>query len=136
MELSKHQQYRAKNHARVREIERRSKARRAANGQELECTRRRRKNNPEAFRRSQWKTNGLPMPTRERPDVCECCGKPETRISRWGTVTVLHLDHCHATGAFRGWLCNSCNLALGRLGDNEDGVRKLLTYLERTRITQ
>jgi hypothetical protein len=42
------------------------------------------------------------------------------------------LDHCHVTGAFRGWLCRCCNLGLGRLGDDLAGVRRAISYLLRS----
>lgn len=42
-----------------------------------------------------------------------------------------HLDHCHATGAVRGWLCHKCNTGLGKLGDNEAGLLKALGYINR-----
>jgi hypothetical protein len=67
---------------------------------------------------------GLPKPTRPRPDTCECCGAPPGKQA-------LALDHCHTTGAFRGWLCSSCNTALGKLGDNKAGLLRALAYLER-----
>ena len=58
---------------------------------------------------------------RPRPDECEVCGTPgKTRF-----------DHCHLTGHFRGWLCNRCNLSLGRLDDDPELLRKLADYLER-----
>jgi hypothetical protein len=69
------------------------------------------------------KWRGLPEATREEPKECECCGKTQNKS--------LALDHCHITGKFRGWLCNSCNLALGAAGDNKEGVIKLLEYLIR-----
>jgi hypothetical protein len=50
---------------------------------------------------------------------CECCG----RIRR------LCLDHDHKTDEFRGWLCHACNVSIGGLGDNPEGVTKALTYL-------
>ena len=56
---------------------------------------------------------------------CECCGR----------VSKLHLDHSHATDAFRGWICRECNSSIGLMGDSTEGVRKALTYLE-TRSTQ
>jgi hypothetical protein len=59
-----------------------------------------------------------PLPEDSR---CECCRK----------VKKLVLDHCHKTQSFRGWLCNDCNTALGKLGDNTTGVLKALDYLER-----
>lgn len=43
----------------------------------------------------------------------------------------LHLDHCHETGKVRGCLCMTCNLAIGKLGDNVRGLRKALKYLEK-----
>ena len=51
--------------------------------------------------------------------VCDCCGKDKR----------LQLDHCHETGLFRGWLCKSCNVGIGSLGDNLEGLTKAITYL-------
>lgn len=39
-------------------------------------------------------------------------------------------DHCHNTGRPRGTLCNSCNGALGVLGDNEKGLTRALNYVK------
>lgn len=55
---------------------------------------------------------------------CPSCLKFEPTIT-------LCVDHCHETGKVRGLLCRSCNSALGRLGDNADGVKRLLAYLEK-----
>jgi len=65
---------------------------------------------------------GLPAPTRPCPTQCELCD----RVLERGKI---HLDHDHVTGAFRGWLCNRCNLALGHLGDNIQGIKRALAYL-------
>jgi Recombination endonuclease VII len=43
----------------------------------------------------------------------------------------LHLDHDHATGAFRGWLCMCCNTAIGKLGDTVEGLNRAVAYIER-----
>ena len=67
---------------------------------------------------------GLPLPTRDEPVVCECCGDVPTERG-------LALDHCHETKAFRGWLCNACNLGIGKLGDTIAGVELALAYLQR-----
>jgi Recombination endonuclease VII len=91
------------------------------------------KNNPERTRvkNLRWKRKqmGIPEATRLCPLNCECCGN----ILISGKRT--HLDHDHATGKFRGWLCNSCNLGIGALGDSIEGIRKALTYLECAHIT-
>jgi hypothetical protein len=44
---------------------------------------------------------GLPAPSRPKPAACECCGAVPGKRG-------LHLDHCHKTGKFRGWLCQRC----------------------------
>jgi hypothetical protein len=52
--------------------------------------------------------------------ACECCGT---------TNKELVFDHCHESLTFRGWLCRSCNLGIGHLGDNLSGVTKAINYL-------
>tara|TARA_R100000700_G_C3173803_1_gene148367 strand:- start:1864 stop:2295 length:432 start_codon:yes stop_codon:yes gene_type:complete len=62
------------------------------------------------------------------PERCECCGEKSDKS--------LHLDHCHTTKEFRGWLCESCNTGLGKLGDNLEGVQKAVSYLKRVESKQ
>lgn len=42
----------------------------------------------------------------------------------------LCVDHCHKSGRVRGLLCMSCNVSIGRLGDNPETLRRLAFYLE------
>lgn len=42
----------------------------------------------------------------------------------------LFVDHCHRTGRVRGLLCNRCNLALSKFGDDLPGFRAVVAYLE------
>ena len=56
--------------------------------------------------------------------VCECCGEQRDK---------LLIDHCHSTGEMRGWLCNPCNIAIGNLGDNLEGVLRAVRYLSKPR---
>lgn len=69
------------------------------------------------------KRSGLPDPTRPCPDVCECCGGRSERS--------LHLDHCHKTGQFRGWLCFMCNSGIGKLGDDISSLERAVAYLRK-----
>lgn len=55
-----------------------------------------------------------------------CCRKHEERRT-------LNIDHCHETGEIRGLLCGPCNKALGAFGDNVDGIRKAMRYVEAAR---
>lgn len=63
------------------------------------------------------------------PETCELCGK-DPRAARRGNQS-LCLDHDHATGAFRGWLCHACNLGIGLLGDTEERLARAVRYLKR-----
>ncbi len=64
---------------------------------------------------------------RPRPETCEVCGRaPNSRG--------LHFDHDHRTGAFRGWLCHRCNMALGLLDDSPATLRALADYLQDGKI--
>ena len=70
------------------------------------------------------KRNGVAHDNIPTPGLhCEVCGQ------RAGGRE-FHLDHDHATGKFRGWLCHSCNVALGCVRDNPAILRKLASYLE------
>jgi len=57
-----------------------------------------------------------------KPERCECCG---CIPKKWV------LDHDHKTGKFRGWICDDCNIGLGKLGDNVEGVQKAIIYLQK-----
>lgn len=59
---------------------------------------------------------------RYRPSVCEIPG--------CGGTTKISFDHCHRSGKFRGWICNDCNNALGRVGDRSTVLRALANYLD------
>ena len=65
---------------------------------------------------------GLPHPTRPCPEFCEVQGC---------TRSATNLDHCHATGAFRGWLCGHHNRGMGLIGDTLVAARAVVQYLER-----
>lgn len=68
---------------------------------------------------------GMPKPVRPQPWACEMCG-------RIAGEKALHLDHCHETGKFRGWLCSQCNTGLGLLGDSIARLNAAVVYLEKT----
>ena len=55
---------------------------------------------------------------------CKACGVKEGNRK-------LCIDHCHITGFFRGWLCQTCNRILGLSGDSEQRLLALAAFLKR-----
>ena len=53
---------------------------------------------------------------------CTCCG----------AVRKLHMDHCHRTDRFRGWICSHCNTMLGLAGESKVGLENGINYLVRS----
>jgi len=56
---------------------------------------------------------------------CALCN----RVFETLTQRDLHIDHCHETNKIRGLLCMKCNVGLGMLGDNEEGLLKAMAYI-------
>lgn len=52
---------------------------------------------------------------------CMCCHQDKPLV----------LDHCYETGIFRGYLCQKCNMAIGLLGDNFEGVERAFKYMSK-----
>lgn len=79
--------------------------------------------NPDLWRKSNRKHQGVKNATGEkRTGPCQICDR----------VTDLHYDHDHTTGLFRGWLCPQCNRAIGLMQDDPQRLRKAAEYLEKT----
>lgn len=68
------------------------------------------------LRRRHIKEYGLPT-----HKLCEVCDRK----------LPLVFDHCHKTSQFRGWLCKHCNAAIGKLGDNLEGLENARMYLKK-----
>lgn len=62
--------------------------------------------------------------------LCSICERPERLLGRGGIVRPLNVDHCHTSNKIRGLLCASCNLALGNLEDNISYLKSAISYLE------
>lgn len=69
-------------------------------------------------------------------NICAVCKLPEKRLGRDGkTLTPLCIDHCHkcegkGKHVIRGLLCHACNSAIGKLKDNIETVKNIISYLE------
>ena len=63
----------------------------------------------------------------ESKGVCVACGrKPESKRQ-------IHLDHNKETGVVRGFVCDTCNVAIGMAGHSPERLRAMADYLERTK---
>ena len=58
-----------------------------------------------------------PAPVAGTP--CACCG----------AVRRLHMDHCHRTDRFRGYVCSHCNTMIGLAGESRTGLENGIWYL-------
>lgn len=74
-------------------------------------------------RKSHWAVRGVDAATvpAVRGTSCAIC-------QRAGKIC---LDHIHATGKFRGWLCDRCNRTLGLMKDDPALLRKMTDYIEK-----
>lgn len=59
----------------------------------------------------------------EQDGRCAICMTPKPERA-W------HVDHDHETGAVRGVLCGTCNLAVGYLADDPERMRAAALYIE------
>jgi len=72
---------------------------------------------------------------------CPICEKDYEELTSHGRYTseyktqngvVWHLDHCHTTDTFRGYLCAGCNQGLGKMNDSVNCLKRAIKYLERS----
>tara|TARA_E500000318_G_C3409644_1_gene153054 strand:+ start:65 stop:544 length:480 start_codon:yes stop_codon:yes gene_type:complete len=70
----------------------------------------------------------LKLEAGDKPDICECCNGSVNEIVYNSRIV---LDHCHDTGTFRGWICQACNVGIGKMGDHIDGLIKGIIYLSK-----
>jgi Recombination endonuclease VII len=82
--------------------------------------------NPEKYLKACRRAKGCIDATGERRcGPCEICGAHSEP---------LHFDHDHSTGLFRGWLCGSCNRALGCMADDPSRLETAALYLRKKLI--
>jgi len=55
----------------------------------------------------------------------QCAGKGGNHSTTWA------LDHDHNTGGFRGYLCHSCNRAIGCFRDDIERMQRAVEYLKK-----
>lgn len=88
------------------------------------------RNKDKNYRRNSWLRSKYDITLKdyeklleEQNYMCILCGRDN------GSKP-LNVDHDHKTGRVRGLLCLSCNQALGKFGDNIEGLQRVIKYLE------
>tara|TARA_R100001082_G_C4319412_1_gene140427 strand:+ start:136 stop:579 length:444 start_codon:yes stop_codon:yes gene_type:complete len=77
------------------------------------------------------KEYGMP----EEGHVCPICLGTKDQVNGLGNKKngSWVIDHCHESESFRGWLCHTCNRALGGFKDNTEILNRAIKYLEKHR---
>lgn len=82
------------------------------------------------FVRKQVKKLALPAPKNHMCPICQrtseqVLGEGGKKSGEWCC------DHDHSTNKFRGWLCHSCNRALGNFVDDIGRLERAIEYLKK-----
>lgn len=94
------------------------------------------KENPEKYQRQQLRRAAVvagvdPAVVEQHLEACggrcEICGRTPDEAGQ----KRLAVDHCHGSGAFRGLLCNRCNVMLGHAQDQPHRLIAGAAYLQR-----
>ena len=76
-----------------------------------------------ALKRAHVRSHGRP----DHFSKCSICkSRPRTLV----------FDHCHKTNMFRGWICRGCNAAIGKLGDDYNGLQRAVLYIREFEAAQ
>lgn len=94
----------------------------------------RRKKTDPAYQRSKrngWlkKAHGISLQVYEERLIAQNCKCAICGIALLPYGYGTHLDHCHATGKLRAFLCTNCNRGLGSFKDNVHFLDKAIQYL-------
>ncbi len=129
-------EYRAKNAAKVKALDRARGAERRANPEFRKAQAERAKawyraNRETVLRRNRderrFARYGL---TRERYEEMVAAQMGRCAICCTVPADQLVIDHCHKTNLVRGLLCDGCNASIGRLGDTAAALERAYYYLD------
>lgn len=130
-------EWRKNNPEKVKEINRKAKAKRLAEKPELIRAYQQayREKNRETLRHKE-RERKFGISRQEYADlflkqngVCAICKQPET-ATRLGKVKALSVDHCHTSGKVRGLLCSDCNTGIGKMKESREALLAAIRYLD------
>lgn len=62
---------------------------------------------------------------------CPLCDRSKDDLSYTAWKNPFVLDHDHSTKKAREWICQDCNIALGKIRDSLDLSKRITKYLEK-----
>lgn len=72
-----------------------------------------------------------PRPT-DNNYCCPICNNTEEKLkenNQFSDRSVWVLDHDHVEHTFRAWICNNCNIGLGKFKDDPVIIKRAMEYL-------
>jgi transcription elongation factor Elf1 len=87
-------------------------------------------NKKQAIRTQLMRENPKPIDPEYRCPICNKTEEVLKEYDRWNDRSVWVLDHSHVNNTFRGWICNGCNIGLGRFNDNVNLLEEAIKYLQ------
>lgn len=111
---------------------RKSVCKSCSNKQQRSLQNRRKREDPVKFAEDRYNKNlkyALGLSTDDYEKLLEVAGNRCQICGSDRGARRLSVDHCHETGKIRGLLCHLCNTAIGKLGDNSQGVYRAYDYL-------
>ena len=79
--------------------------------------------------RKKLKKTAPPPPLNHLCPICKC--NEEEAHGRGGKKSPSWvIDHDHTNKFFRGWLCHTCNRAIGNFGEDIDRMHRAIEYLK------
>jgi transcription elongation factor Elf1 len=74
-----------------------------------------------------------PLPKDFRCPICNSSAEDFTSTGRYLKQRPFAVDHDHKANKVRGWVCCSCNSAMGYIKDDIEAATKMIDFLKRSK---
>jgi hypothetical protein len=78
-----------------------------------------------------WKKSN-PLPKDFRCPICTLSKEDFTSSGRYLTQSPFAVDHDHSTNKVRGWVCCTCNSAMGYIKDDVEAAARMIDFLNKS----
>lgn len=80
---------------------------------------------------SRWEKEN-PLPKDFRCPICNSSAEDFTSTGRYLKQRPFAVDHDHKANKVRGWVCCSCNSAMGYIKDDIEAATRMIDFLKRS----